>query len=272
MSGLSCPRGAEELVLNKLEEECEEEGGLVLSQGWEMLHWAWGLNAKRGLVLCAWRFTGAQGCSVVVKTVVLPELSSLVFRWEAEKRRPFLALVCGNDERSRAGLSWASTSNAVGTAQAHPAVWSGSEGRNSNTSCKVRPSGDPLSALVRCKYLMVNTYKTWVVSMWHRPDLSVGAGWCCVAEAVGLPREVPRLCTRSQMLHVSAKAEWQAIAHSRQYTEISHWALLSAGLNWVAHCNCCLNAPIASSCNHKIYSFMEIRAELQEPLWTCSLW
>lgn len=90
MSGLSCPHGTEELVLNKLEEDCEEEGRLVLSQAWEMLHGAWGLNAKRGLVLCARRFTGAQGCSVVVKTVVLPELSSLAFSMGSRKEAAVL--------------------------------------------------------------------------------------------------------------------------------------------------------------------------------------
>lgn len=84
------PTGTEELILNKLEEECEKEGRLGLSQTWVMLHWAWGLNAKRGLVLCARRFTGARGCSVVVKPVVLPELSSLAFSMGGRKEAAVL--------------------------------------------------------------------------------------------------------------------------------------------------------------------------------------
>lgn len=84
------PTGTEELILNKLEEECEEEGRLGLSQAWAMLRWAWGLNAKRGLVLCARRFTGARGCSVVVKTVVLSELSSLAFSMGSRKEAAVL--------------------------------------------------------------------------------------------------------------------------------------------------------------------------------------
>lgn len=40
---------------------------------------------------------------------------------------------------------------------------------------------------------------------------------------------------------------------------------LCFGLNWVPGCSRSLNAPIQSSCNHKIYNLMEIRAGVQRP-------
>lgn len=40
---------------------------------------------------------------------------------------------------------------------------------------------------------------------------------------------------------------------------------LCFGLNWVPGRSRSLNAPIQSSCNHKIYNLMEIRAGVQRP-------
>lgn len=75
--------------------------------------------------------------------------------------------------------------------------------------------------------------------------------------------KLSHLCPHGQMLCVSAKCS--AMAHRRPSTKIPQQALLSARLHWVPGCNCWLNAPLQSSCNHKIYNLMEIRAGVQRP-------
>lgn len=75
--------------------------------------------------------------------------------------------------------------------------------------------------------------------------------------------KLPHLCPHGQKLCVPAEAECSAPAHSRCCTRIPPWALLRAELGSWLHRS--LNAPIQSSCNHKIYNLMEIRAGVQRP-------
>lgn len=90
-----------------------------------------------------------------------------------------------------------------------------------------------------------------------------GAGWSCAAGAGGLQHEF----TSSLSVWANALCFCRVLSNSSQQTltRIPHWDLLSARLDLVPGCNCSLNAPLQSSCNHKIYNLMEIRAGVQRP-------
>lgn len=182
-------------------ENCHNEG-----QAWEMLYRAWGLNAKHGLVLCHQSLMGIHGLQCENCCYAWASLPDLLNR-KQKREGFFLALVCRNDDISRAGLSWGNSSDAMRITHAHFAVGCQcglSQRRNSNISCRVSPSGAPVSARVRYEYSMVSTSYLDCLGCVCMAQ-SRYQHWCLRLYVCNV--ELRCLCTHGQMLCVPTKTK-----------------------------------------------------------------